>query len=465
MKNTVELLRKDLKIHCTYGLFDSDQIDQRSKIIKNQIYNFFSGNTVKKNIYIYTNDLTIIVPSIIAIWELGASVVVHDYNPGWESHQAFKNFYSYIDLVLLSSDFIDKNKMTLPNLLLDLKSNDTLDLVVDIELDWPAAITHTSGTTRIPVPVKISHRDAISLVKKNIEVFEFNQTDRILHYKTLHHGSLFLNYAIPAMAVTNEHFFITMDTRSTPERFLDKALKFCQDSDITYWLIPYNWIRRIPALPTESYNLSKLKLITVMGPTTDEIQKIFDKTNVKEIFNNFGCTEVGSLFLSRTDKNNVGDYNPNRFYIVNNDVDLEFHPNYFKVKHKSCSDWNVIGDIFEINSNDVYWWRGRCNIIDDENKYLQITEISKFLEEYFSNLDFSLVPDFELNKIYLAVFSKKINRSITDLQSDLNKKLFAITGSTNTINKVSHFTDDFIVGMKPSQPLLLYSFRHNHENN
>jgi acyl-CoA synthetase (AMP-forming)/AMP-acid ligase II len=463
MKNTVDFLRKDLKIYCTNDLFDAGQIDHRSKIIKNQIYNFFSGNTTKKNIYIYTNDLTIALPAIIAIWELGASVVVHDYNPGWESHPKFKDFYSYIDLVLLPSSVV-KNNITLPNLLLDLKSNDTLDLVVDVELDWPAAITHTSGTTRIPVPIQISHRNAIGLVKKNIEVFDFNSNDRFLHYKTLHHGSLFLNYAIPAMSVSDQHFFITNNTRWSTEEFLDNALKVCQNNNITFWLIPYNWIRRIPNLLTESYDLSKLKLITVMGPTTDEIQKIFDKTNVKEIFNNFGCTEVGSLFLSKTNKNNIGDYNPNKFYIINNEVDLEFHSNYFKVKHKSCSEWNVIGDMFEIDSNNSYWWRGRCNIVNNENKYLQITEISKFLEEYFSNLDFSLVPDFELNKIYLAVFSKEININTTDVQADLNKKLFEITQLTNTINKVSYFTDDFIIGMKPSQPLLLYSFRLNYEN-
>jgi hypothetical protein len=462
MKNTVDLLRKDLKIYCTNGLFDAGRIDQRSKIIKNQIYNFFSGDTTKKNIYIYTNDLTIILPAIIAIWELGASVVVHDYTPGWHDHPGFKDFYSYIDLVLLPSTVTDK--MTLPSVSLDLESNDTLDLVVDVELDWPAVITHTSGTTRIPVPIQISHQDAIGLVKKNIEVFDFDLHDRFLHYKTLHHGSLFLNYAIPAMSVSDQHFFITNDTDLTPEEFLDNALKVCQNDNITFWLIPYNWIRRIPNLPTESYDLSKLTLITVMGPTTDEIQKIFDKTNVKEIFNNFGCTEVGSLFLSKTNKNNVGDYNPNRFYIVNNEVDLEFHSNYFKVKHKSCSEWNIIGDIFEIDANNSYWWRGRCNIVNNENKYLQITEISKFLEEYFSNLDFSLVPDFELNKIYLAVFSKKININTTDVQADLNKKLFEITQLTNTISKVSYFTNNFIIGMKPSQPLLLYSFRHNHEN-
>ena len=64
MKNTVDLLRKDLKIHCHGGLFDTAQINHRSKIIKNQIYNFFSGDTSKKHILIYTNDLRIIIPAM-----------------------------------------------------------------------------------------------------------------------------------------------------------------------------------------------------------------------------------------------------------------------------------------------------------------------------------------------------------------------------------------------------------------
>jgi hypothetical protein len=383
---------------------------------------------------------------------------VHDYTPGWHDHPSFRDFYSYIDLVMLPA--VQSQKMILPNIVLDLTSTIELDLVVDVELDWPAAITHTSGTTRIPVPIKISHQDAINLVKKNIEVFKFKQSDRVLHYKTLHHGSLFLNYAIPSMAATDEHFYITRQT-TLPEKFLDKTLRFCQDNKITVWLVPYNWIRKIPNLKSESYQLNDLTLITVMGPTSDEIIQIFEKTNVKEIFNNFGCTEVGSLFLSKTNKNNISQYNPNRFDIINNNVDLEFYPTYFKVKHKTCSEWNTIGDIIEIDSDNVYWWRGRCNIINNENKYLLVSEISKFLEEYFSNLDFSLVPDFECNKLYLAVFSKNID---TDLLTDLNKKLFTLTGANNSINRISHFSNNFILGMKPSQPLLLYSFRNNHED-
>jgi hypothetical protein len=461
MKNTVELLRKDLCIHYNGRLFDAEQTNHRSKVIKNQIFNFFSGSTQKKNILIYTNDLTIILPSIIAIWELGASVVVHDYNPGWESHPSFIEFYSYIDLVLLPPNYLGK-KISLPNFLLDLSSKQELDLTVDVDLLWPAAITHTSGTTGIPKPIKISHQDAINLVKKNIEVFEFNEADKILHYKTLHHGSLFLNYAIPTMATTREHYFITKPPYKSNEQFLDAALKFCEDNQITTWLTPYNWIRLIPELESQ-YDLNFLKLITVMGPTSDEIVKIFNKTKVKEIFNNFGCTEVGSLFLSRTNKANVEDYNPNKFNIINNIVDLEFYPTYFKVKHKNSSEWNIIGDVFEIDSDNNHWWRGRCNIINNENKYIQVSDIVKFLEQYFVDLNFSLVPDFELDKLYLAVFTQKRDVDIKQLQCDLNARLVSVTGSDNTIHKIDYFSDNFIMGMKPSQPLLLYSFRNNNE--
>jgi acyl-CoA synthetase (AMP-forming)/AMP-acid ligase II len=462
MKNTVELLRKDLCIHQNNEVFNADSINHRTKVIKHQIYNFFSGNTSKKHILIYTNDLTIIIPSIIAIWELGASVVVHDYNPGWETHPSFIKFYSYIDLVMLPPDSGIK-KISLPYVVLDLYSKDELDIIVEVESSWPAAITHTSGTTGIPKPVEISHCDAINLVNKNIEVFGFNDLDRVLHYKTLHHGSLFLNYAIPAMAATKEHFFITKSLNSSNEQFLDVALEFCKTNQITFWLIPYNWIRLIPKL-TQSYDLSFLKLITVMGPTSEEIVEIFNKTNVKEIFNNFGCTEVGSLFLSKTNKGNISNYNPNKFVIVNNIVDIEFYPTYFKVKHKNSLEWNTIGDVFEIDSDNAYWWRGRCNIINNENKYLQVTEIAKFLDSYFLDLDFSLVPDFELNKIYLAIFSRNTPISIQNLQSELNAKLFSITSAENTIHKIKYFSDEFKIGIKPSQPLLLYSFRNENEN-
>lgn len=463
MKNTVELLRKDLCIHYNGKLFDAEQINHRSKVIKNQIFNFFSGSTQKKHILIYTNDLTIVLPSIRATWELGASIVVHDYNPGWESHPSFIEFYSYIDLVLLPPTRNYPEKISLPNLVLDLNSEQELDLTVDVDLSWPAAITHTSGTTGIPKPIEISHQDAINLVKKNIEVFEFNETDKILHFKTLHHGSLFLNYAIPTMAKTKEHYFITKSLHTSNKQFLDAALKFCKNNLITTWLIPYNWIRLIPDLESQ-YDLNFLKLITVLGPTSDEMVQIFDKIKVKEIFNNFGCTEVGSLFLSRTNQDNVDEYNPNRFYIVNNDiVDLEFYSTYFKVKHKNSLDWNIIGDVFEIDSNNIYWWRGRCNIINNQNKYIQVSEIAKFLEQYFVDLNFSLVPDFELDKLYLAVFGQKTEVDPGQLLSELNKKLVLITESENTIHSIDYFSDNFIMGMKPSQPLLLYSFRKKNE--
>jgi len=475
MTNLVDYIRPD----CSITLLNEQtllphDIENCKKYYKKEIFEKFQGNTVGKVALIWTNDLPVILPALKAIWELGMVVVAHDFNLNVVNHPAFKNFYNHINLVIGPASGISCIDQVLPDVahVYQLEQSKgyvfpfdesqlNFELNGKITPDTICCITHTSGTTGEPKIIKITHRTAIDLVHENIRLFDFSCYDRVLHHKTLHHGALFLNYAIPAFFSTNQHFWISSGIFNDFEgrlNFLKEASLKCQANKITKWMLPYNWINDLGSAEINSYDLSSTELITVIGPNQSEITKIFAKQNPKSIYNNFGCTEIGTLAISKTQIDNIADYAPNKFTKLNRIVNLEIFPTFFKVKFKIDQQWRTIGDIIKIK-NDTLIWEGRNTVILFDQLPVKVSSIEQWLRTYLKTSAFSLVPDFETNQLYLAVYEN----SLVDLTLDvINQALQSEVQFKNCFfSKISNIEFKKVLqGMKPSQPVLLYYFRN-----
>jgi hypothetical protein len=274
----------------------------------------------------------------------------------------------------------------------------------------------------------------------------------MIHYKTLHHGSLFLNYAIPAMATCSQHFWVTNNYSSNKE-FLNHVFQFIVDNKITKFLIPYNWIRCLPEL--NAVDLSQTSLITVQGPTENEMIEIFHRFSPKEVINNFGCTEIGTMFVSITDQSNLEHYNPNRFDHVMSNLEYKIHSNFLQVRYPNCN-WQILADCFE-QQYRVLWWKGRAVHITVDNQSVDFSVLKSMLEQHYNTIDFSVIPDFEKNKLYLAVYDNKIPVNL----DAVNKLIVEKLDKKLQLAQISFVkTQDVMFGMKPSAPLLLYMFRN-----
>jgi hypothetical protein len=460
-------------------IVDSKQISVLKNFYKQEIYKKTNGKTVGKIVLIWSNNLDVILPAIKAIWELGCAISVHDFSLEIVSHPAFKNFYSYIDIIIgpplsdvvlpelphipaleTKMSYIDYECTRLESPVWQINSEDYPDK--EYQLDHPISgdticcVTHTSGTTGDPKIIKTSHYSAIKLVNENIKIFKFTENDKILHHKTLHHGSLFLNYAIPGFVSTKHHVWVIQKQAESNIDFIQRCTDLCETNQITKWLIPYRNISLLGLNTVKNSDLSKTSLITVMGPTVNELKTIFQKHHPLKVYNNFGCTEIGTIAVSETNQHNINNYNPTMFTEFNSLLDIEIHSNYFCVKYKHSDDWKKIGDIIDI-SNKKLKWHGRNIYLQFGVEKIQINKIEQWVKKYLNSSEFSLVPDFDLNKLYLAVFNKKFDELLSKINTEIQLTDYLKECRFSKISYIEFKT--IFQGIKPSQPVLLYYFR------
>jgi hypothetical protein len=480
-KNPNDLIRKDCYIVAPNGrIINAELLRTLKNYYKKNIYDSLHGQTVEKVVLIWSNNLDVIYPALLAIWELGMAISVHDFQLEIATHNSFKNFYKHIDLIIgMDPDYskvlpeiphvealetvinypsyVENLDSTIECLIDPIFANDqeyTLDR--EITNECIAVVGHTSGTTGDPKIIKTTRAQAFDIVKKNIEIFNFSKNDIVAHYKTLHHGALFLNYAVPAFATTMHHHWVLLKDNEKTVDFLNRILQKCHDDNITKWLVPYNWISSVKYC-TEK-NLSNLSLITVVGPSTEDMKLIFDKTNIKSVYNNFGCQEIGTLFVSCITNDSVNSYRPNFFTKINDLVDVEIQPRQFLVKFKDQSEFYTIGDVIVKHHSGIEWL-GRNSIIVKNNIEINIHNVNQSLNKYFKHNNFVLVPDFHLNIMYLALID--YDGFGPDLMDQINNWLASDLDKNCNISQIDNVKFDKVVqGIKPSQPVLLYHFRN-----
>jgi len=481
--NLVNYIRPDCFIKLPNGKTLSPYEIQRYKnFYKKEIYNKLQGNTVGKVVLIWSNNLDVILPALKAIWELGAAISVHDFSLNVVTHPLFKNFYRHIDLIIgppLAESVLSylphvnalETKMSYPEYVDGQSGQEIFPLNYNLYPDVHyqlndtvsentiCCVTHTSGTTGEPKIVKTTHRVAIDLVQENIKLFEFGVDDRVLHHKTLHHGSLFLNYAIPAFVTTNQHYWTVQKTSETITAFMEKCLDLCHAEHISKWLIPYRFISKLSRPDIKSCNISSTSLITAVGPSQDEIKSIFAKHDPVAVYNNFGCTELGTLAISKTQADTIAEYAPNRFTKINSLIDWKIFPTFFKAKFKSETEWKTIGDIVKF-SNGVFCWEGRNTFLTFNQQKIQISDLEKWTRSHLKTSSFSLVPDFEINSLYIAVFDKNLTVTLSSINQALKLSDNLKDCFFSKLDCIEF--KDVVQGIKPSQPVLLSYFRGLH---
>ena len=107
--NVTELIRPNVRIERDSQIIFPCVLTNRKNFLKKSIWEKFCGKTSGKRVMIWTNELDIILPSIQAIWELGAVVVVHDFQIGWQNDPSFRDFYDHIDLIVQLE--VEKHKL------------------------------------------------------------------------------------------------------------------------------------------------------------------------------------------------------------------------------------------------------------------------------------------------------------------------------------------------------------------
>jgi hypothetical protein len=197
-------------------------------------------------------------------------------------------------------------------------------------------------------------------------------------------------------------------------------------------------------------------LITIQGNTSDEMNDLFNRFAPKQVLNYFGCSEVGTMFISRTTKDNVHEYNPNRFYDIIPHIDYKILDNTVECKWKHLDQWFVLADkMVEKNGNIWHYGREIAFVVDDQT--LMLADLNRLIEQELNTSQFIAVTDHQQQKLYLALFQEDLTAQ--DLEK-LNIKIRQKFSPVFYISDVHRFDrSELLFGMKVNGPLLLYLFR------
>ena len=460
MNNAAELIRPDCTLIDFAGKrIGPAEIQNRKHFLKHQIHAAFNGDTVGRTVFIDINLFEWVVPSILALWEMGCSIFVHDLNSAFTRIPEFAGFYDFIDTAVVDTNNFNKFNITVP--LIDLRQYQNRNYTFDIEVMVPwttvAVKTHTSGTTGAPKIIDFNHRYVIERTVSITPFHGYSDADKPFHFKTFHHGALFLDYALPLLSVAKEHYFLpTMQYLNgntyNARDFLNLVMPYIQQNELTAMIMPYEWINYFDqADPVDTDG--RLSIRTLRGYDARIASWIFENINPKNIVNQFGCSELGTMFISRVTKDNVADYDPKRFHERAPDVEFKFEPNLVHARRTNY-EWYTLADNFVDTGTDLYY-NGRSYSFVIDGTTVAIQDLETYLRTQYHPTQFQLVPDFLTSKLYLSLFD--INLDINT--NTINKGISQHVSPKHCVTDVRYFNlTDVVTGIKPSGQILLYAF-------
>ena len=462
MVNAAELINKDCTLTSINGsVIDAEGIQRRKRFLKEQIYNLLGTETLNKTIFINHNSFEWSVSGVLASWELGCNIFLHDLNHLFTRIPEFADFYNFIDLSIV----LDKNKFTLFNTpMVDVRDYSTYDYtfdkIVDVAPDTVAVKTHTSGTTGIPRIIDFTHQHLIDRTKIMSKFHGYDSTDKPFHFKTFHHGGLFIDYALPLLFATKEHYFLPTTTYLTgdsynAQAFLNLVMPFIKDNKLTAIMMPYEWINYFnQSTPVDTEG--RLTIKTLRGYDSETCCWIFENINPKSIVNQFGCSEVGTMFLSRATQQNYKHHVPTKFEEIAPGLDYKLEKNLIHVCREPY-EWHTLSDSFEQDETGL-WYKGRSYSFYINDTLVPIQDLENYLRTIYNPSKFQLVPDFSNNKIYLALFDPVLDTDIVKI----NKMISDNVSPNHCVEAVRYFNlPDVLSGIKPSGQILLYAFTQN----
>lgn len=462
--NAADLIRRDLRLIDFHGnLIDHIEINNRRLFYKHKLYRLLDGQTIGKTIFIGHNNFDHIVPTLQAAWELGANVFVHDFHVGYTTIPEFQGFYDFVDVVIhdhvVREAFANKLSFSTLDYQQSVRYPDIIWQIVGPGLgpDTVAVKTHSSGTTGMPKIIDFTHGMVHDLVQRLITMFDFRPEDRAFHWKTLHHASLFLNYAVPLLHVSSTHFYgrsnILEGLPYSGASFAQRVLPYAYQFGITRMLVPYDWLQEFDQAPLMDLQ-HRLSLHCIRGTSTDKVHWVMENLRPREILDIFGCSEIGVMFVGRITPENYQQFQPGVFTEIMPDLEYRFNVTSVDVRWAG-GDWQTLEDVFETLPQGVRFrhrnykiWRGK--------RAVDIAPLDNYLKQRYNTSQFQVVGDFRDNLLYLAVFDHSIPVDLAAVNQDIADNL----SPWHQLQAIQRFDlPDVLSGMKPSRPILLYAMK------
>lgn len=382
-------------------------------------------------------------PQYVAWWtavaELGMAFVVSDYPYVSTSRSVAKKLDLYGDIEYLvgnvyggdfpywprelTSRFIDRDIIF--SYTDETKGNVYLNKEDDVLL-----YSTSSGTTDTPKVIAHTQKFFYDLLHRNAKLYNLKESDRCLHTKGLHHGSVTGVYFLPTLKYCKYHYH-SVATGEVDDKFTE-WVDIIQRENINRCLFFYKMPDRFCELSDKNIKCDDLTVYVLAKLTKDNIQTMVGELNC-QIFSIFGCTETsGPLFLPEINKNNYTTFDENDFGPI-----LD---NFYNINVGSSGklivmmpDGSIVdtGDKFT-KQDDNFIWVSRENIyrINGETFYLNLlVEQVQNITKLINTIHFDLIFDQSTEMVYMRInnhislskLNNRIARSIADPRYRVSK--------------------------------------------
>jgi hypothetical protein len=471
-----DYFRKDLIIHTnesdnTWQEYNFEYLIQMKRYVKRQLIETLGS--IKGQRFMIDRPLVLHkqIPLIMAIWELGGSVIVNDLHYSLHQNSLYLDYFSSINGCFVEHGDIefsqlDQTMRVFKDRLHELRFWDqdpefktiTDDLIVGESSDI-ALVVASSGTTRAPLMVAYTHTQIRSAVEANQTIYGYRPDEHILHLKMFHHGGLCTSYFLPTLETCQHHYF-KIDHRGLS--LDDHAANILTSVPIDRVMIPWSVTERlIKSLTDQKCPVDQLTIQTTHTmQSIGQIDNLFATNQVARLMILFGCRELPTIFFMQDiNKHNwpvkrktwnsmVFDSTPAEFW------EFAVLDEGLGVKANYMDSFYIPGDVFEQLPTGQWQWKGRNNVIKRDGHLVNPETISTVLKNHFKDVDQLVVADYEFKKIYVFVF----NSTDFDLIDQFNQTIVTEIDLYHTVDLVLSLSDKDMVGQKADSTLSVLRF-------
>jgi hypothetical protein len=261
----------------------------------------------------------------------------------------------------------------------------------------------SSGTTGAPKKLMNTHGKVYRIAKRMVGL-NFTKGLKILNFNNLHHGASMTYHFVPTFMVGSELFTAIGcygPTELGINGVVDFILKHQLNQMFLYRMDHVEYFLR--NMPRVDFTVN----ITTLLQITPEMVNLIKEKNVNWICSPFGDTSIGQAIFNKKVDQTVD--------LATYDVTNQGQPvdDFYQVEVRDGSlwvaipelhqEWRTSGDAFEV-INDEFYFRGRANQYRINNEWITLGDLETAVNTFFGRNGASIVVDFEMQKVYLAVW-------------------------------------------------------------
>ena len=356
----------------------------------------------------------------VAMWGQIDYIVTHKNHkePGHIKGQHPWSKWTHERNVKYGKNFVYEDQM------FDYDMNQSQRITEIIECIWaephtPLINFASSGTTGLPKKLMNTHTKVYQ-ISQRITGLNFTKGLRILNFNNLHHGASMSYHFMPSFMIGGE-LFTAIGCYGPNESGIDGVIKFCLDNCINQVFLyrqdhAEHFLRTIPRV---DWTVN----ITTLLQITPEMARLVKEKNVNWICSPFGDTAIGQAIFNKkvTQQTDLETYDvTNQGPLVDDFFQAEVRNGSLWVAIPSLDqEWQSSGDAFE-KLNGEFYFRGRANQYRINNEWIALAPLEQEVNELFGPQGANVVVDFDMQKIYLAVWApnvkaeSKLNQYLTE---------------------------------------------------